>query len=308
MNPTAKAGSQLLSEGKQSVKQFPEQPSRDSSGSPDPSAMLTPALSNQTPLTTPSACSDGEQGFKWEPVTKKPKIYPTAIAGSKLNLERLGRMSFSQERLWFLRSYLGDPTTYNITLAYQLTGPLRVKAMEKAFDATIERHEILRTAFFTDPSTGETQQGVIANSPFKLEQLDITDDSQIEEEFRKTNHHVYDLEHGDSMRAKLLRKNTDNHVLIMGYHHIALDATTSLLLVRDFAMIYAGMNLGPLKLQYLDYAVKQRRLIKEAGSKDIAYWKSEFLDSPPVLPFFDFGSVKLRKPLTDYKIRILETR
>ncbi|KAL8719836.1 MAG: hypothetical protein Q9225_003214 [Loekoesia sp. 1 TL-2023] len=102
VNPTAKAGSQFLSEGKQSLKQFPEQQSRDSSGSPDPSAMLTPVLSNQTPLTTPGACSDGEPGFKWEPVTEKPKIYPTAIAGSTLDLERMGRMSFSQERLWFL--------------------------------------------------------------------------------------------------------------------------------------------------------------------------------------------------------------
>ncbi|KAL9037716.1 MAG: hypothetical protein Q9214_005575, partial [Letrouitia sp. 1 TL-2023] len=302
------AGSQLPSAGKPSPEQFPEQPSRGSSGSPVPSVMLTPALSDQTPLTTPSVSSDGEQDFKWEPVTKKPKTYPTAIAGSTLDLERMGRMSFPQERLWFLRSYLSDPTTYNITLAYKLTGPLRVEAMEKAFDATIQRHEILRTAFYTDLSTGEAQQGVIAESPFKLERLEITDDKQVEDEFRRTNCHVYDLEHGDSMRAKLLRRDADTHFLIMGYHHIALDATTSLLLVRDFAMIYAGMKLEPLKLQYLDYAVKQRRLIKESGYKDIAYWKTEFSDSPTVLPFFDFGSVKLRKPLTEYKIRILETR
>lgn len=270
--------------------------------------MLTPNLSIQTPLTTPSVSSDGQQGFKWEHLNEKPKTFPTKIAGLTLELERVGRMSFSQDRLWFLRSYLSDPTTYNITLAYKLTGPLHVEAMEQAFYTTIERHETLRTAFYTDPSTGEGQQGIMAQSPFKLEQLQITDDSQIEEEFRKTNDHIYDLEHGDSMRAKLLRKEADSHVLIMGYQHIALDATTSLLLVRDFSMIYSGMKLEPLKLQYLDYAVKQRRSIKETGSKDIAYWKSEFPDTPQVLPFFDFGSVKLRKPLTEYKTRILETR
>ena len=305
--PSPKIQVQTLSLDEKQPKQVAEKPLRDYTSSPDPSVMSTPNVSEQTPVTTPGV-SDGEQGLRWEPPNQKPNTYPTKIAGSTLDLERVGRMSFPQERLWFLRSYLSDPTTYNITLAYKLTGPLRVDALEQAFHATIERHETLRTAFYTDPSTGEAQQGIIAQSPFKLERIDITDDSQIEEEFRKINQHVYDLEHGDSMRAKLLKKDADNHILVMGYHHIALDATTSLLLVRDFAMIYSGTKLEPLKLQYVDYATKQRRLIKETGSKDIVYWKSEFPHSPRVLPFFDFGSVKLRKPLTEYKIRILERR
>ncbi|KAL4867509.1 hypothetical protein BDV12DRAFT_198202 [Aspergillus spectabilis] len=36
------------------------------------------------------------------------------------------RMSFAQSRLWFLIQYVDDPTTYNVTISYKVTGSLRV--------------------------------------------------------------------------------------------------------------------------------------------------------------------------------------
>lgn len=262
----------------------------------------------QTPVSTPSDTSEEERADDWSPKVKKQVKFAADIAGSSLDLERVGRMSFSQERLWFLHSYLSDPTTYNITLAYKLTGPLRIPDLEQAFYDSIQRHETLRTAFFSDTSKNQAEQGILYKTPFALEHKQMTNQDQIKEEFQKTSRHVYDLEHADSMRATLLTENVNSHVLIMGYHHIALDATTSLLFVRDIAMIYAGIKLAPLKHQYLDYALKQRSTVEHRLAKDSAYWKAEFPDLPPILPFFDFGTAKLRKPLTEYKTRILETR
>lgn len=262
----------------------------------------------QTPVSTPIDNSEEEKYSERSPKVGKQVKFATEIAGSTLDLERVGRMSFSQERLWFLQSYLSDPTTYNITLGYRLTGPLRILDLEQAFYDSIQRHETLRTAFFTDTSKNQAVQGIVYKTPFALEHKQMTSESQIMEEFQKTSQHVYDLEHADSMRATLLTENTNSHVLIMGYHHIALDATTSLLFVRDMAMIYAGIKLAPLKYQYLDYALNQRSLVQGSLAKDAIYWKAEFPDLPPVLPFFDFGNVKMRKPLTEYKTRILETR
>ena len=264
--------------------------------------------SDQTPRTTPGDTSDEDEAYEPTPRVAQQTGVSTKIKGSAFNFERAGRMSSPQERLWFLQSYLSDPTTYNITMAYKLTGPLRVADMEQAFHTTIQRHEILRTVFFTDTAERQAMQGIIKTTPFKMEQKQMTGDAMIKEEFQKTNDHVYDLEHAETMRATLLSENANSHVLIMGYHHIALDATTALLFVRDFAMIYSGMKLAPLKSQYLDYTSKQRGEIERSLAKDTAYWKAEFPSPPEVLPFFDFGTVKIRKPLTEYKNRILETR
>ncbi len=265
------------------------------------------SLISETRLETPGTGSEDETYFV-VPKVDKHVTFAATITGTSADLERVGRMSFSQERLWFLQSYLSDPTTYNITLAYKLIGPLRIKDLEQAFFATIQRHEMLRTAFFTDAVTHQAKQGVYKSSPFCLEQMKMLSEDHVKQQFQKTKDHVYDLEHAESMKATLLSDGPDNHILIMGYHHIALDATTSLLFVRDIAMIYGGMNLPPLRHQYLDYAIKQRALVQHSAAVDIAYWKAEFPDIPSVLPFFDFGTTKVRKALTEYNVRILETR
>lgn len=282
----------------------PPSPPRSEGSSQDRSTSREMSFS-PTPLTTPGR---EEKQFEW-PSDHDAKSSPSDKASEfELDFDRVDRMSFSQERLWFLKSYLSDPTTYNITLAYRVKGKFRVADFEQAFYDLIDRHEILRTAFFTDNSNYQAMQGVIGKTPFVLEQKPLVSQDQIKQEFDRTNKHVYDLERADTMRATLLVESPTSHVLIMGFHHIAVDATSSQILVKDIAMIYAGIQLTPLKYQYIDYASKQRSMVEHSMSKDAAYWKSEFKDIPPTLPFFDFGTVKLRKPLTEYKVRSLETR
>ena len=55
-------------------------------------------------------------------------------------------LSFAQERLWFLDA-LGTGDSYNIPIAFKLTGRLELTALREALDAIIARHEALRTVF-----------------------------------------------------------------------------------------------------------------------------------------------------------------
>ncbi|KAH8812401.1 putative PKS-NRPS protein [Xylogone sp. PMI_703] len=274
----------------------------DASASAGRSPLMSPDL-----LATPPSVSEESEDFT---LISKSGSDLGEYEGIELlpGIERVGRMSFSQERLWFLQSFLTNPATYNITLAYRIKGPFRVADFNQAFYDLIERHETLRTSFFTDKTNYLAYLGAVEKTPFVMEQKPYTGEAQIKEEFNKTNNHHYDLENAESMKATLLIENANSHVLIMGFHHIAVDATSSQILVRDIAAIYAGQKLTPLKYQYIDYANKQRMTVDQALSKDVAYWKSEFPTIPETLPLFDFGTVKSRKPLTEYKIRIMETR
>ncbi|CAD5923718.1 non-ribosomal peptide synthetase [Planktothrix agardhii] len=56
-------------------------------------------------------------------------------------------LSWAQERLWFVNQLEGDSGAYTIDLTMRLLGNLNVKALEKAFEAIIQRHEPLRTQF-----------------------------------------------------------------------------------------------------------------------------------------------------------------
>ena len=58
--------------------------------------------------------------------------------------------SFAQRRLWFLEQLEPDTALYNVPVAFRLTGPLDVPALERAYDTLLERHEILRTQFVVE--------------------------------------------------------------------------------------------------------------------------------------------------------------
>ena len=56
-------------------------------------------------------------------------------------------LSYSQELLWLLSQVFGDGVAYNVPGAYRLQGPLDVSLLQRALDALIDRHEILRTTY-----------------------------------------------------------------------------------------------------------------------------------------------------------------
>ncbi len=55
--------------------------------------------------------------------------------------------SFGQRRMWLLAQMDPDQPTYNIAWALWLDGPLDLDALQRAWQATLERHEVLRTTF-----------------------------------------------------------------------------------------------------------------------------------------------------------------
>src|ERR1700749_2841057 len=56
-------------------------------------------------------------------------------------------LSFAQQRLWFLHQLEPEGGTYNLPLAFRLTGALTVAAPAKSPDELGRRHEALRTVF-----------------------------------------------------------------------------------------------------------------------------------------------------------------
>ena len=83
------------------------------------------------------------------------------------------RLSYSQQQLWFLHRYSPDLTAYNQPRAYQLTGNVDARVLERAFQALIQRHSVLRTRFFE--RNGVPQQVVLSRAPFSLSQEDLSE-------------------------------------------------------------------------------------------------------------------------------------
>ena len=151
-------------------------------------------------------------------------------------------LSFSQQRLWFLLQYEPGSTAYNQTRAFVLRGALDSDALDCALRAVVARHPALRTRFVADAGTpGALPRQVVEPAPaFALAKAPLAvgpDALQgcIDAEAARP----FDLGQAPLLRATLLTRAPDDHVLLLSLHHIVSDGVSNAIIARDLASAYA---------------------------------------------------------------------
>jgi amino acid adenylation domain-containing protein len=200
--------------------------------------------------------------------------------------------TFAQQRLWFLEQLQPGGVSYLVPWSLRLSGQLNVEALEKSLNEIVRRHEILRTTFSW--KDGAPVQVVAGSLCIALPVIDLSDRTNPAEEAqrlaRDEAHKPLDLERGPLVRARLLRVNAEEHVLLLTMHHIIFDGWSRRILVRELAALYEAFcadqvpQLPPPKLQYADYAVWQRKQFQGVHlEKQLSYWKEQLAGIPASL-------------------------
>jgi amino acid adenylation domain-containing protein len=221
--------------------------------------------------------------------TNSPLLVPTVADGQAVAL------SYAQEQLHFLQKLDPALTAYNLPRVFRLTGALDADAMERAFQALVARHAILRTRFIE--RDGVTVQEVQASAGFSLERIDLSalasepQKARLDDLVQRTAAHVFDLEAAPALIARLARLADDRHVLAVCLHHIVSDAWSNPILAADLAEAYrlalrteGAVRLPPLPLQYADYAVWQRALVRDGAlAGQLHHWNRHLGAEVPAL-------------------------
>ncbi|MDQ0045096.1 non-ribosomal peptide synthetase [Variovorax boronicumulans] len=204
-------------------------------------------------------------------------------------------MSFAQQQLWFLQNLDPQLTAYNLPRVFRMKGALDADALERAFQALVERHAVLRTRFFI--RDGAALQTVQAEAAFGIERIDLRREAPASREeklgdvVRRTVSHVFDLDVAPALVARLVRLADDEHVLAICLHHIVSDAWSNPILAKDLADAYAAalhapgaVHLPALPLQYVDYARWQReRVASGSMQRDLDHWNAHLGPEVPAL-------------------------
>ncbi len=201
-------------------------------------------------------------------------------------------LSFGQERLWLLNQIDPSAAAYNVTAAFRLAR-LDVRALERAVEATVRRHDSLRTVFRQVDGAA-----VQVTEPFACFSLPVEDLSALDADAREAavarraaeeRARPYDLAAGPLFRPRLLRLGAED-VLMLNLHHVVSDGWSMGILFRELAELYAAFAAGreaalpALPVQYADYAVWQRRRLQgEALERHLAYWRERMADAPALL-------------------------
>jgi amino acid adenylation domain-containing protein/non-ribosomal peptide synthase protein (TIGR01720 family) len=195
-------------------------------------------------------------------------------------------MSFAQQRLWFLDDFDAGNTEYNTVAALRLRGTLDVAALSAALDGLVSRHESLRTTF--DAVEGRGVQVVHPPEEVPVRTVAVSE-QDLPELLRRETTTPFDLRTGPLFRVLLARLRDDEHVLVLGLHHIVTDGWSMGVLADELGVRYAAavrgepVALPPLPVQYADYAAWQRnRLSGPELDEHLAYWRARLADLPPL--------------------------
>ncbi len=203
-------------------------------------------------------------------------------------------LSFAQQRLWFLDQLEPGGNFYNIPMAIQLKGHLNIAALEASFNEIVRRHEVLRTTF--QSVDGKPLQVISPPAPIDLLIVDLTNFSREKREKEvklliiEEAQRPFDLARGPLLRTILIRTGEEEHIALINMHHIISDGWSMGVFFNEIATLYQAYVEGrpspleELPIQYADYAYWERQWLQgEVLEKQLAYWKKQLADSPPVL-------------------------
>src|SRR5438270_2853818 len=128
-------------------------------------------------------------------------------------------LSFAQQRLWFLDQFDPHSCAYNVARVFRLLGPVRHESLQKALNAIVARHEVLRTTFRA--VNGEPMQIVASARPVPLQVVDLSQladsnrDAKVHELIAAAGTRPFDLGSDLMLRATLLALQPDQHILVV---------------------------------------------------------------------------------------------
>jgi len=205
-----------------------------------------------------------------------------------------GPLSFSQERMWLLWRLEPEVPVYNSSLCLRFRGALNVPFLERALNEIWRRHDVLR-AHFPAPD-GQPTQIARPWAPEPLASVNLEHggpavrETELENLARRVVLEPYDLEAGPVTRRLLVRLSPEEHVLLLGFHHIVFDAWSRHLLQGELERLYTALTRGEasslpeLPIQYADFARWQRQQSDAPRQKAaLDYWCQHLAGDLPVL-------------------------
>ncbi|MFJ9773516.1 acyltransferase domain-containing protein [Kitasatospora sp. NPDC101157] len=234
-----------------------------------------------------------------------------APALEQLRAEGLGLQlapaSHGQASLWFMQMVSPDAVPYNFMVTARIRAAVDEKALERAVRAVVLRHPALRTLFV---EAGGSPYQVILDEPvyeFLVVDSSDLDDEQAREELARQGHRPLDLDNGPLVRVVLMTRGPADHYLLVLVHHIASDAASADVMIRELQEYYEGA--GPAAaapvVPYTEFVARERQwLAGPAAEAALDWWSGKLADPPAHLDL----SAKERPPGVTYEGRDLAFR
>jgi Condensation domain len=160
----------------------------------------------------------------------------------------------------------------NVPTMFKLEGPLDLKQLAAALNHVVARHDALQSTFHLEGS-GFVQ--VALPQAIDLRVVDL-DRDRVARTAREEFHRPFDLSRGPMLRGVVFRLDEHEHLLLITFCHLAIDAWSLKIFFSELADTYARLErdahvgLAPAP-SYSTFAAWER-LRQDRGSR---YWSDE---------------------------------
>ncbi len=204
---------------------------------------------------------------------------PSSSLGVSAEVDDVHPLTPMQHGMLFHTLGEAQAGTYVEQLTWRFEGELDEAALDRAWQALIDRHEVLRASIAWDGADRPVQV-IHRHVHAPIDRLEWDDSPEEEQErleafLRSGRESSFDLAHAPLMRAWLIRLAPRRHQFVWTHHHLLLDGWSVPLLLEDLARLYRSFAEGrepdlrpvPSYRDYLEWLERQ-----DLGAAE-TYWK-----------------------------------
>ncbi|MEO6084836.1 MAG: condensation domain-containing protein, partial [Umezawaea sp.] len=206
--------------------------------------------------------------------------------------------SSAQKRFWLLHEMADHAGALTLPLAFELHGDVDLDRLDAAVAGVVARHEALRTTF--DEVDGLPHQRVTGGR-VGIEYLDLcaeygVDAAAAVEMFLQDNDsRPFDLIVGPLFGARLVRLEPRRWLFLLAAHHIAVDAWSLRVVLREIGELYAGVTLPPPR-QFREAVAAQEEWGRTGeAAEELAHWRDLLAGAPDPVPLPEAPRRPLRR-------------
>lgn len=191
-------------------------------------------------------------------------------SGELQSSDRLS-MTSVQRRIFALSQEAEGELAYHLSAGVILDGAIDVDRIERAFAEVVARHEGLRTGFLVEDD--ELCQQVHRAVEFRLER-GIIESGDPDEAFRRMVR-PFDLATPPLLRVGLFDLPEERRLLVLDIHHIVADGLSISVIFEEFAQLYNGEKLQPVRTQYRDVLTWEKEFEgSEEFVREETFWRA----------------------------------
>ncbi|HKH46873.1 MAG TPA: amino acid adenylation domain-containing protein [Thermoanaerobaculia bacterium] len=196
------------------------------------------------------------------------------------DLELIYELSPMQQAMLFHSLYAPGSGVYVIQLSLRLTGRLDVSAFERAWQHLVDRHDVLRTAFFWE-GLDKPLQVVYRETALEVRReswrgLGADEQrSRLDRFLEAERERGFDPAEAPLMRLALFDLEPEAHQMVWTIHHLLVDGWSQGQLLRELFTAYAAFSRGreprlPAAGKFRDYVAWLQR--QDLGAAE-AFWR-----------------------------------